>query len=161
MSSGTVRACSTCRTVWYCVSQRDPDAGGGRSHPRQSQKCQKGHWRTHKPTCRPYSPNEVWGIRLLGKADYDPAKSAGADRGGAFQHVLLKTDDPVFTRGELCPVTKLYGLPILIHSPAMAKGLDAAGNQPAVYLRIEPDNGFAPMRLVCKLHSSRYRNEYM
>lgn len=54
----------------------------------------------------------------------------------------------MFTRGELCPVPELFGIPLLIHSPVIATGIDIenGGNQPAVYLRIEPKDGLAPAR---------------
>ena len=58
----------------------------------------------------------------------------------------MNIDHPVFKRGELCPVTALFGIPLLIYSAAAERRIDMSGqgNQPAVYLRIEPDNGFAP-----------------
>lgn len=126
-----VSACSKCKTAWYC-----------------SKECQKAHWEIHKPLCRPYSPNEVWGIKLLCDAEKPP--SASKDNSGPvpgrFVHELVNTNHPVFKRGELCPVTALFGIPLLIYSAAVERGIDmpGQGNQPAVYLRIEPDNGFAP-----------------
>lgn len=58
----------------------------------------------------------------------------------------MNIDHLVFKRGELCPVTKLFGIPLLIYSAAVERGIDmpGQGNQPAVYLRIEPHDGFAP-----------------
>jgi hypothetical protein len=54
----------------------------------------------------------------------------------------------VYTRGELCPVPELFGIPLLIYSPAIiAIGIDG-DNQPAVYLRILPKDGMAPARCV-------------
>jgi hypothetical protein len=95
--------------------------------------------------CRPYSPNEVWGIKLLCEGDLKKMKGTGDDR--RFQHILVNIKDPVFTRGELCPVTGLVGIPILIYSQAMESGRDNedGNNQPAVYLRIEADDAFAPI----------------
>jgi hypothetical protein len=76
-----------------------------------------------------------------------------------YRQKLVQTDHPVFTRGELCPVPELFGIPLLIHSPVIATGIDIENgdNQPAVYLRIEPEDGFAPARwgrlqLLCGTH---------
>ena len=74
-----------------------------------------------------------------------------------FQHVLLDSSShPIFTQGELCPVTAMCGFPLLIYSEAIHGGLPAyENNQPAVYLRIEPDDGFAPAQYVLSLASSQ------
>ena len=59
----------------------------------------------------------------------------------------IAPDHPIFTdRGELCPLTVLYGIPVIIFSEALSSGLLGAENQPAVYLRIEADDGFAPVQ---------------
>jgi len=65
-----------------------------------------------------------------------------------YRHELVQIDHPVFTCGELCPVPELFGIPLLIHSPVVATGIDIKNgdNQPAVYLQIEPKDGFAPAR---------------
>ncbi|KAI0344145.1 ectomycorrhiza-upregulated zf-MYND domain-containing protein [Trametopsis cervina] len=118
--------CSRCKTVTYC-----------------SQDCQKKHWTIHKPICRVWSPSEVWAIKVLS------SKEAGCpgsmNPAAQFQHFLLNKQHPAFSRAELCTSTKAYGLPLRIYSPAIANGEEGSGNQLAVYLRIEPDNGFAPM----------------
>ncbi len=91
--------------------------------------------------CRPIGPNEVWGIKILDNR-HQPWFSQ-------FQHVLLNTSHPIFTKGELCPVTAKCGYPLLIYSDSIHGGLPAQeDNQPAVYLRIEPHDGFAPMQCV-------------
>lgn len=107
----------------------------------QSKECQADHWKIHKPVCKPLEAGEVWGIKILDNR-YQPWSRQ-------FQHVLLEPSHPVFTQGELCPVTAKCGFPLLIWSEAIHGGLPAMeNNQPAVYLRIEPDDGFAPFQCV-------------
>ncbi|EIW52895.1 uncharacterized protein TRAVEDRAFT_53328 [Trametes versicolor FP-101664 SS1] len=102
-----------------------------------SKECQAAHWKIHKPVCKPLEAGEVWGIKILDNR-YQPWSRQ-------FQHVLLEPSHPVFTQGELCPVTAECGFPLLIWSEAIHGGLPAMeNNQPAVYLRIELDDGFAP-----------------
>ncbi|CDO68543.1 hypothetical protein BN946_scf184998.g40 [Trametes cinnabarina] len=118
-----LKACSKCHgaTGIYC-----------------SKECQVAHWKLHKKICHPLSDGEVWGIKILDNR-YAPWSRQ-------FQHVLLKKTHPVFTVGELCPVTDLCGMPLLILSERVHGGHRALNdNQPAVYLRIEPDNALAPM----------------
>ncbi|KAL7278083.1 hypothetical protein ACG7TL_008053 [Trametes sanguinea] len=104
----------------------------------QSKECQVAHWKLHKKVCHPLSDGEVWGIKIL--------DNRHAPWSRQFQHVLLKPSHPVFTVGELCPVTDICGTPLLIWSERLHGGKRALDdNQPAVYLRIEPDNGFAPL----------------
>ncbi|KAI0699492.1 hypothetical protein C8T65DRAFT_812518 [Cerioporus squamosus] len=103
-----------------------------------SPECQKAHWKVHKPMCRPIGPDEVWGIKILDNR-HQPWSSQ-------FKHVLLNTSHPIFTKGELCPVTEKCGYPLLIYSDSIHGGVPAQeNNQPAVYLRIEPHDGFAPI----------------
>jgi hypothetical protein len=67
-----------------------------------------------------------------------------------FVYKLIKTNHPVFSRGELCPVPAMMGIPLVIYSPTMhAAGVERAAGRPgsnhvAVQLRIEPTNAFAP-----------------
>ncbi|KAI0740207.1 hypothetical protein C8Q76DRAFT_189717 [Earliella scabrosa] len=103
-----------------------------------SKECQKAHWKVHKPVCRPLAADEVWGIKILDNR-YQPWSRQ-------FEHVLLKTSHPIFTQGELCPITALCGYPLLIYSESIHGGVPAQeNNQPAVYLRIEAYDGFAPV----------------
>ena len=103
----------------------------------QSKECQVAHWKVHKPICRPLQPTEVWGIKIMDNS-YAPWQNQ-------FKHILLNTSHPVFSRGELCPLTKQCGFPLVIFSQSH-NGLVLADhdNQPAVYLRIELD-GIAPL----------------
>ncbi|KAI0808150.1 hypothetical protein C8Q74DRAFT_115596 [Fomes fomentarius] len=102
-----------------------------------SKECQVTHWKVHKPICRVLSPYDVWGIKILDN-DHAPWNNQ-------FHHVYLNNSHPIFTRGELCPLTEQCGFPLIIFSQAH-NGMSPAtqDNQPAVYLRIEPDNGLAP-----------------
>jgi hypothetical protein len=86
------------------------------------------------------SENEgaVWGIRLSSNGYLPVIK--------CFIPELLKANHPIFTVGELCPTTDLYGIPLIICSTRMFSNYYVNDNQPAVYLRIEPDNGFAPFQ---------------
>ncbi|KAI0357079.1 hypothetical protein OH77DRAFT_127127 [Trametes cingulata] len=103
-----------------------------------SKECQKAHWKIHKPMCKPLADDEVWGIKILDNRHRPWSRQ--------FQHVLLKASHAIFTRGELCPVTEKCGFPLIIWSEAINGGIPAIeNNQPAVYLRIEPHDGFAPM----------------
>ncbi|PPQ92967.1 hypothetical protein CVT25_000168 [Psilocybe cyanescens] len=83
----------------------------------------------------------VWGVKLLpGRYPFDPKR---------FISWQFNKDHEIFKRGELCPFTALYKIPIIIFSPRIHLGVhdpsDMEDNQPAVYLRIEPHDGFAPM----------------
>ena len=117
--------CSKCKIAKYCV-----------------------HWQIHKPICRPYSLKEVWGVDIL--SNQEVGKLEISEYRNRYRHRLVQTDHLVFTQGELCPATELFGIPLLIYSPGVATGRDIenGGNQPAVYLRIEPLNGIAPPRCV-------------
>jgi hypothetical protein len=61
-----------------------------------------------------------------------------------FVEETFAPNHSIFSRGELCPFTALYGIPVIIFSQALSFGLSGDENQPAVYLRIEADDGFAP-----------------
>lgn len=67
-----------------------------------------------------------------------------------FQHVLLKASHPIFNQGEICPVTKKCGIPLIIYSRAISmRSFERGGeNQPAVYLRMECTDGIAPQKFV-------------
>ncbi|EPQ57124.1 hypothetical protein GLOTRDRAFT_38618 [Gloeophyllum trabeum ATCC 11539] len=116
--------------------------------------CQKEHWQIHKPICRPAQPNEIWGIKILpnqGGCLYGTADVPGGDgqdRSKLFEHVLIKADHPVFSEGELCPVSVAVGMPLILYSAAV-NGMQVRardqGNQAAVFLRIEPENAIAPL----------------
>ncbi|KAH9895735.1 hypothetical protein C8Q73DRAFT_448816 [Cubamyces lactineus] len=119
---GGLQACSRCHgaTGVYC-----------------SKECQASHWKMHKPMCRPLAEDEAWGVKIL--------DNRHAPWPNQFQNVLLKTTHPVFTQGELCPVTEVCGFPLVIWSESIHGGKRALeNNQPAVYLRIEAQDAFAP-----------------
>ncbi|KAF9523481.1 hypothetical protein CPB83DRAFT_862764 [Crepidotus variabilis] len=93
-----------------------------------SKDCQVTHWPQHKAVC------SVSSIRLL------PS--------GTFMVENIDSRHPIFKKGELCPLTALYGHPILIYCPRLHSGRvegNMANNQAAVYLRIEPSDGLAPI----------------
>ncbi|KAJ7451209.1 ectomycorrhiza-upregulated zf-MYND domain-containing protein [Mycena galericulata] len=128
--AGDLKSCSKCSTVHYC-----------------SKECQTEHWKIHKPMCRRLEPDEVWGIKLLCKRELAALPpSPEPDIARRITHILLKKNHPVFGRGDLCPATQAYGFPLLIFSDGVHLGRqsEGSGNQPAVYLRIEVDDGFAP-----------------
>ena len=112
----------------------------------QSSECQRSDWTLHKPICRPLKPGEVWGIEMLSIGD---ARQRGIDEEAIaerFLHVLLPSGHVAFSKAELCPVTKMCGIALHIYSRALHFNVYAenGGNQPAVYLRIEPHDGLAP-----------------
>lgn len=87
----------------------------------------------------------VWGVKLLpvnGIYTYSVSN--------LFIAHQFNKRDAIFKLGELCPLTALYGIPIIIFSPRIQLKRhdpnDMEENQPAVYLRIESDNGFAPVQ---------------
>ncbi|PFH45906.1 hypothetical protein AMATHDRAFT_51402 [Amanita thiersii Skay4041] len=124
-----LKACSKCKTAQYC-----------------SKECQTEHWPIHRPMCKPHDPQKTWGIQLLCKGEFKLLNTE--DESARFKHIHLPNSHPVFTIGELCPVPALCGFPLLIFSPGVHLGQQPTGeweNQPAVYLRIEPKDAFAPM----------------
>ncbi|KAJ7762902.1 ectomycorrhiza-upregulated zf-MYND domain-containing protein [Mycena metata] len=128
--ASTLKSCSGCSTVRYC-----------------SKECQSEHWKIHKLMCRQLKPDEVWGIKLLCKRELAALPpSPEPDIARRIKHILLKKNHAVFTKGDLCPATQAYGFPLLIFSDGVHLGRQGKGseNQPAVYLRIEPEDGFAP-----------------
>ncbi|CAA7260743.1 unnamed protein product [Cyclocybe aegerita] len=86
------------------------------------------------PTTPSHAQDVVVGVKIL---DSDSTKG---NRGRHFVAEIFKPDHPIFTRGELCPLTAVYGIPILLYRTQFPY----SDNQPAVYLRIEPSSGFAP-----------------
>ncbi|KDQ60401.1 hypothetical protein JAAARDRAFT_32798 [Jaapia argillacea MUCL 33604] len=132
LSIGEVKSCSRCKgpnAAKYC-----------------SKECQKAHWAIHKPICKPYRTDEVWGIKILYNDAVPGSDVHDGDVSKRFQHVLLKTSHAIFKKGEMCPVPGKIGVPLVIWSEAlMGTGLRAPENQAAVYLRIEPHNAFAPI----------------
>jgi hypothetical protein len=100
--------------------------------------------------CRSYSPKEVWGITILSNREVGILDISGHHK--RYRHELVPINHPVFTHGEVCPVPRLFGIPLLIYSQSIAIGREIIAdgdNQPAVYLRIEPHNCFAPVKYVC------------
>jgi hypothetical protein len=84
------------------------------------------------------------GVKLYSKG-YSSNVSSHGHR-ARFVDEKIAPNHPIFTRGELCPLTALYGIPVIIFSEALSSNLSGDENQPAVYLRIEVDNGFAPIQ---------------
>jgi hypothetical protein len=114
----------------------------------KSKECQKEHWSAHKPVCKRISSGEVWAIEILSKEDWCATQpSDEADVNGRFRYRLIKSDHPIFTRGELCPAIDMTGIPLLIFSPTLHGSYRGMGNNHiAVQLRIEPSNAFAPFQ---------------
>ena len=149
-----LKRCAKCRAVLYCVRSTKfsivkvlltlP------SKQHQSKACQIENWKMHKRDCvrrppvnehitAPAGEGPVWGIRLSSKGEFPVYKS--------FIPELFSPDHPIFTLGELCPTTALYGIPLIICSTRMFSRYYSEDNQPAVFLRIEPHIGLAPIQL--------------
>jgi len=92
----------------------------------------------------------TWAIELLCKGDLQALDTK--EDSAIFRHIRIPNTHPIFTRGEPCPLMVRCGIPLLIYSPVLQGGkaptsLEQASqqnNQAAVYMRIEPHNGFAP-----------------
>lgn len=113
--------------------------------------------------CRPFSPKEVWGIKIIQNWNDPPRIGHPADY---FRHELCRVDPgrstthPIFERGELCPLTQRIGIPLRIYRTSLMRESSTAGpNEIAVKLRVDPSNGLAPAR--CGFFSSSLRNLYL
>ncbi|KAF8971270.1 hypothetical protein BDZ97DRAFT_1350311 [Flammula alnicola] len=96
----------------------------------------------------------IWGVKIHRQGEFPSFTSTGPRARFVTEH--FEPTHPIFKVGELCPLTVVYGIPIVVYSPTLSVGwdypvkpgekCDTADNQPAVYLRIETHNGFAPFR---------------
>ena len=85
--------------------------------------------------------NSVAGVRINCKADMGD--------GGLFKKVQVPDDDPIFTKGEICPVASLLGLKLRAMQLPKQKGNiepHMFDNQPATYMMIDTISGFAAPR---------------
>ncbi|KAJ3885622.1 putative zf-MYND domain-containing protein [Lentinula edodes] len=122
-----------CGSVFYCCSE-----------------CLTRHSPVHRPMCRPFSPKEVWGIKIIQNWNDPPRIGHPADY---FRHELCRVDPgrstthPIFERGELCPLTQRIGIPLRVYRTSLMRESSTAGpNEIAVKLRVDPSNGLAPAR---------------
>ncbi|KAJ4473039.1 putative zf-MYND domain-containing protein [Lentinula aciculospora] len=124
--------CPKCRTVSYCSTE-----------------CLNEHLSVHRPMCRSFSPREVWGIKILVNWNDPPRTRFPTEY---FQHELVcaghgSNIHPIFSRGELCPLTQRIGIPLRLYSTSgMHESSTFGPNEIAVKLRVEPRSGFAPTR---------------
>ncbi|KDR67771.1 hypothetical protein GALMADRAFT_231682 [Galerina marginata CBS 339.88] len=170
-SPNDLKRCSRCRSVSYCSKQCqianwkshkpqcEPVSGSDltESPPARSQGPQSQGKSTaplvdatlksslSSPTQRTDPEAVIWGVKILPN-EYSKTNATK----DLFISSHFKLDHPIFTRGELCPLTVLSGIPIVLYSPLLMGGsFDPkevmSENQPAVYLRIEAHNGFAPV----------------
>ncbi|KAF5390835.1 hypothetical protein D9757_004452 [Collybiopsis confluens] len=124
--------CTKCKTVAYC-----------------SKECQIAHWPVHKPICTPRNPEKIWAIRILNN---NGRYRQGIEPAHYFRHEVVSP--AIFRYGELCPVTKHIGIPLIICRD-MSRGFPSSNNmnaenigsnEIAVKLRIEDTaNALAPM----------------
>ncbi|KAF4620883.1 hypothetical protein D9613_000063 [Agrocybe pediades] len=134
-----LQVCSKCKETFYC-----------------SKECQVADWKSHKKQCKlpalsnipaslptPTAPT-VPLINTTGQVGQGVLIKAGKNLplDQRFSEIFLKHPHPtLMTFGiELCPFTELYNMPIAICQTKYPH----EDNQPAVYLRIEPSDGFAP-----------------
>ncbi|KAJ3499524.1 hypothetical protein NLJ89_g10094 [Agrocybe chaxingu] len=160
--SDDLKRCGGCRSVYYCVLQGVPAFPLEETQARMRDSCFALRWQgrsvpgrhckaalhqnqdgkdipTESPPSIPRalttpSQDVVVGVKIL---DNDAAKTNLEKR---FAAEIFKPDHPIFARGELCPLTAVYGIPIILHRTRFPY----SDNQPAVYLRIEASDGFAP-----------------
>jgi hypothetical protein len=105
----------------------------------QSTECQKDHWASHKTECR---PSNVTGITIY---------CDGERTHGIFETVQLDAKHDIHHLGELCPVSKAVGLPLIIYRHIRTDSLRMRrdpylDNQIATFLMVELYDGFAPPR---------------
>lgn len=141
----------------------------------KSRECQVADWKTHKPKCSVVDGSgstTTTTKRPQAQDGRDPPTSETSADGSddlvlgvkincgpmgvhpRFEAAKFPKTHKIFTRGEACPFPKLYGEEILLYSPLIAENRPFTGSaatgagdcQPAVYLRIEPDSGFAPVQ---------------
>jgi hypothetical protein len=103
----------------------------------QSADCQSDDWKNHKKTC---TPEMVQGITIYCNRER---------RQGIFQPVNIGPTHDIHRLGELGPVSKMVGLPIVVYrhiqQPWMSRPDDASlDNQIATYLMIEKDGLAGP-----------------
>ncbi|KAF9476093.1 hypothetical protein BDN70DRAFT_882865 [Pholiota conissans] len=165
-SNSNLQVCSKCGSVSYC--NKECEAAHRETHKRSCEplsasdatqnaaqhngseaaarvdEIQDG--RDPKPL--PTNPNQIWGVKL----NHDRASNEQL----RFVPEFFEPSHPIFNSRELCPFTKLYDIPIILFSPTMARGEPCfetrggkkvgATNKPAVFLHIEPRDGFASFR---------------
>ncbi|RDB17649.1 hypothetical protein Hypma_001239 [Hypsizygus marmoreus] len=112
--------CSRCKSTSYCSS-----------------KCQTDDWTDHKRNC---IPAHVEGIIINCERD--------RRHGGIFQPVDIPATHEIHRLGEIAPVSKAVGLPLVVYrhirEPWMARPDDASlDNQIATFLMIKTHDGFA------------------
>ncbi|KAF9559199.1 hypothetical protein CPC08DRAFT_527729 [Agrocybe pediades] len=135
-----LQVCAKCKGTFYC-----------------SKECQIADWKSHKKQCKPPAPSSIPASLPTPTAPTVPRTNTAGKivqavliKAGRnlpldqrFSNISFKHPHPtLFKFGlELCPFTELYNMPIAISQTKNPH----ENNQPAVYLRIEPSNGFAPL----------------
>lgn len=103
----------------------------------KSTECQHADWPSHRQQCRPPS---IQGIVI----------GCNNDRyRGTFRPIDIQPTHPIHSAGQVCPVSRVVGLPIIIyrHTQAGDGGVEL-DNAIATYLMIDPTDGFAPLEWV-------------
>ncbi|KIM82054.1 hypothetical protein PILCRDRAFT_820955 [Piloderma croceum F 1598] len=113
----TLSQCSRCKSAKYCSTE-----------------CQRTDWPSHRPQCRPPS---IQGIVI----------GCNNDRyGGTFRPIDIQPTHPIHSAGQVSPVSRVVGLPIIIYRHTHADdGGTELDNLIATHLMIDPTDGYAPL----------------
>ncbi|THH18659.1 hypothetical protein EW146_g2376 [Bondarzewia mesenterica] len=130
-STANLSVCSGCKTTFYCVRHSTFSSGFGTIESLTGL------------IARPHRVDDSQENGITITCDGDRV-------GSPFRVVQIPDTHPIYYQSDVCPVSEVVGLPIMIYrhskeDPLYMERTAAMDNQIATYLMIDVDSGFAPM----------------